>query len=143
MPIYDSPPSQPDDDFWLDQGKKMVEGSRAAVRDAAGSLLTGLGAMQGIYIGILGFAKFIPEDMPLWKKFMFILPMGLWLWAIWLLLGVLMTREIHLYLHSPDDIQSKEETLLLDRQKRLRWVLGLMTVGLILAFLLLGWRLFQ
>lgn len=140
MPIYDSPPSQPDDDFWLEQGKKMVEGSAAAVREAAGSLLTGLGALQGIYIGILGLAKFIPENMLLWKKFCFILPMGFWLWAIWLVLEAMMTQEIHLYLHSPEDIQSKLETLLIKRQSRLRWALVLTTVGLILAFFLLGFR---
>ena len=41
--IFDSAPSNPDDDFWLEHGKKMVGDAITAVREAAKALLTGLG----------------------------------------------------------------------------------------------------
>ncbi len=66
--IFDSAPSNPDDDFWLEQGKKMVQDSITAVREAAKALITGLGLMQSVYLGILGFAGFIPKSLPLTQK---------------------------------------------------------------------------
>lgn len=57
-----------DDDFWLEQANKLIVESLPAVRAAAASLMTGLEALQGIYLGMLGFAKFIPDNAELWMK---------------------------------------------------------------------------
>lgn len=46
--IYQSAPSEPDDDFWLEQSNKLIVESLPVVREAAKSLMTGLGALQGI-----------------------------------------------------------------------------------------------
>lgn len=67
--IFDSAPPSPDDNFWLEQGKKMVEDTIPAVREAAKALLTGLGLIQSLYLGLLGFADFIPKTFPLMLKF--------------------------------------------------------------------------
>jgi hypothetical protein len=66
--VYESAPSEPDDDFWLEQGRKMVADSLPTVRTAAASLTTAIGVLQGIYLGVLGFAKFVPETLPLYQK---------------------------------------------------------------------------
>src|SRR5262249_23897429 len=60
--IPDSPRDDPEHLFWLEQGRKALTDSvsLSSVRAAATSLMTGLGAMQAIYIGVLGFADFIP-----------------------------------------------------------------------------------
>ena len=72
--IYDSEPSKPDDDFWLEQGRRLLTESFVAVSAAANALMTALGVLQGIYLGILGFAKFIPEEWSVTRKAAFILP---------------------------------------------------------------------
>jgi hypothetical protein len=48
--IPDSPPTDPDDVFWLTQGQKMLTDSIAltTVRAAANSLMTGFAALQTI-----------------------------------------------------------------------------------------------
>ena len=63
----DSPPADPEHLFWLEQGRRMLTDSVSltAVREAAKSMMTGLGAMQTIYIGVLGFADFVPKTMDL------------------------------------------------------------------------------
>ncbi|MEP7342695.1 MAG: hypothetical protein ABI977_33510 [Acidobacteriota bacterium] len=38
-------------------------------------MMTGLGALQGIYLGMLGFAKFVPETAELWMKALFLMPL--------------------------------------------------------------------
>jgi hypothetical protein len=139
--IYDSPASQPDDDFWLDQGRKMVEASLAAVREAAKSLMTGLGLLQGIYLGILGFAEFIPKTMPLLRKGLFIIPLLCWLAALYYGLQVMLTQRLDLYLHSPEDIRQKSGAVLEEKQRQLQHAFRALSLGLIAAFVLLGFRL--
>jgi hypothetical protein len=74
--IPDSPRDNPEHLFWLEQGRKMLTDSVSltVVRAAATSLMTGLGAMQAIYIGVLGFADFIPKEMKLPTKWFFAAP---------------------------------------------------------------------
>ncbi len=139
--IYDSPPSEPDDEFWLEQGKKMIEESFGSVRDAAKSLITGLGLLKAIYLGILGFADFIPEAMPLAQKSLFIIPLLFWLSALYYCLRVMMTRELNINLHSPDDIRNKSEIALKEKQKSLQLAFWMLTIGLIAALILLVIRL--
>ena len=40
--IFNSPPSEPDDKFWLEQGEVLIKGSVTAILDAAKSLITGI-----------------------------------------------------------------------------------------------------
>jgi hypothetical protein len=139
--IFDSPPSKPDDDFWLEQGRKLVDGSMAAVKDAAKNLLTGLGALQGIYIAMLGFAEFIPKTLDVWTKSLFFIPMLCWMVAIYLALQVLMTRQLYIYLHSPEDIQKELGEMVEIRQKHLQWAFWSATAGLVAVAVLLLYRL--
>jgi hypothetical protein len=140
-PIFESAPSAPDDDFWLEQGKKMVEDSLTAVRAAAKHLLTGLEIIMGIYLGILGFADFIPKELPLPQKALFVTPLLLWLISLYSALQVMMTRQLNILLHSPDDIREKSEKILLEKQTNLKWAFTTLAVGLVTAFVLLIFRL--
>ncbi len=139
--IYLSPPSESDDDFWLEQGQRMLIESLASVRAAANALMTAIGILQGIYLGILGFAKFIPEDLPLVQKALFIIPLLLWLQALHLCIEVVMTELLGVYLHSPSDIREKSTRLLLQKQRSLQHAFWWLAVGLLAAFGLLLFRL--
>ena len=140
--IYDSPPTEPDDDFWLEHGRRMLTESITTVRTAANALITALGVLQGIYLGLLGFAKFIPESWPLPQKALFITPLLLWLVALYVCLEVVMTRRLDVYRHSPSDIREKSTQLLLEKQRELEWAFRLLALGLLVAFGLLIWRLY-
>lgn len=139
--IYDSAPAEPDDDFWLEQGQKMISGSITAVREAAKALMTGLGLLKGIYLGVLGFADYIPKTMPLLHRSLFLLPLLLWVTALYLCLQVMMTTRLDINLHSPDDIRKKSESVLNEKQGRLRWAFWTLVIGLVAALMLLVFRL--
>lgn len=139
--IYDSGPSKPSDSFWLKQGEKMVEESLASIRGAAKSLMTGLGLLKGIYLGILGFADFVPATLPLPVKGLFILPLLFWLGALYCCLCVMMTKEYEVNLHSPDDIREKSQATLKSKQGSLVCAFWLLAIGLIAAMLLVIYRL--
>jgi hypothetical protein len=139
--VYESGPEQPDDDFWLGHGKKMVEESLPAVRDAAKSLMTGLGLLQGIYLAILGFSDFLAKSMSREVKFLFIAPLLLWLGAVYNCLHVMMTQRLDINLSSPDDIREQSRSQLIAKQKSLRWAFGLLAAGLVVALKLIIYRL--
>ena len=126
--IYESPGSLPDDDLWLEQGRAMVKESLTSVRSAASSLMTGLGALQGIYLGILGFAKFVPEDAKLPVKFAFITPLPVWMIALYHCLKVMMTEAMEVNLNSPDEIKRHLTRLAAEKQVSLQhafwWLFG-------------------
>jgi hypothetical protein len=139
--VYDSAPSEPDDDFWLEQGRKMVADSLPTVRTAAASLTTAIGVLQGIYLGILGFAKFVPDALPLYQKALFIIPLIFWLVALYNCIDVALTRRIDVYMHSPEDIRERSLSLAAEKQRSLQWAFWLLTLGLLAAFGLLMYRL--
>ncbi len=139
--IYESPPSEPDYDLWLEHGRKMVNEAPATIRSAAGSLMTGLGALQGIYLGILGFAKFIPEDIAVIKKFVFITPMIPWMIALYHCLQVMMTSLSQVNLNSPGEIRRQYEEWVTEKQRGLELAFWWMLAGLIAAILLVIFRL--
>lgn len=139
--IYDSPPSKPTDTFWLKQGEKMLKDSLPSIREAAKSLMTGLGLLKAIYLGILGFAEFVPKTMPLPYKALFISPLLLWLCALYCCLCVMMTKEYKINLHSPDDIREKSQSQLKAKQKSLQLAFWLLAIGLITALWLMVFRL--
>jgi hypothetical protein len=139
--VYESAPSEPDDDFWLEQGRKMVADSLPTVRTAAASLTTAIGVLQGIYLGVLGFAKFVPEALPLYQKALFIIPLIFWLVALYNCTDVALTKRIDVYMHSPEDIREKSLALAAEKQRSLQWAFWLLTLGLLAAFALLMCRL--
>lgn len=140
--IFDSPPDDPEHLFWLEQGRKMLTDSVSltAVRGAATSLVTGLGAMQTIYIGVLGFADFIPKEMKLPLKWFFAAPPILWLIALYLCLKVQKTEGMELRLKSPNEIRDRLQQMVRDKQHDLDVAFWLLLAGLVAAVLLLVWR---
>lgn len=140
--IPDSPRADPEHLFWLEQGRKMLTDSMSltAVRDAAKSLMTGLGAMQTIYIGVLGFADFIPKTMDAPLKWTFALPPIPWLIALYLCLKVLKTEGMEVRLKSPNEIRDRLQQLVRDKQHDLDVAFWLLLAGLVTAVGLLIWR---
>ncbi len=138
--IYESPNSRPDDDLWLEQGRAMAKESLASVRSAAGSLMTGLGALQGIYLGILGFAKFVPEETALPLKFLFITPLLVWMIALYHCLKVMMTEAMEVNLNSPDEIKRRLTRLVVEKQTSLRHAFWWLFGGIVVAAALVVMR---
>jgi len=139
--IFESAPPAPDDDLWLEYGRKQLTESPAAVRSAASALLTGLGAMQGIYLGVLGFSKFIPEDIALVKKAVFVAPLLLWMIAVYHCLQALKTDLSPINLHSPSQIRDGHETWVREKQGRLDHAFWWMFGGMVAAIALVVFRL--
>ena len=100
--------------------------------------MTGLGALQGIYLGMLGFAKFVPETAELWMKALFLAPLLCWMVGLYQCLKVVKTEELHIYRNSPADIRQKLGDLAKEKQRELDlafyWMLG----GLLAAFVLVA-----
>ncbi|MBU1319334.1 MAG: hypothetical protein KKG33_00485 [candidate division Zixibacteria bacterium] len=138
--IYDSAPSEPNDTLWLEQGRDMLKGSIGSVRDAAKSLMTAAGLLNGIYLGILGLAPFVPEDMDLTQKCLFVIPLIFWAGSLYLGLQVLLTKRLDINLRSPDDIRDKHEALLREKQMLLKFAFWLLTAGLVMALWLIVFR---
>jgi hypothetical protein len=140
--IPDSPRDNPEHLFWLEQGRKMLTDSVSltVVRAAATSLMTGLGAMQAIYIGVLGFADFIPKEMKLPTKWFFAAPPMLWLMALYLCLKVLKTEGMEVRLKAPNEIRNRLQDLVRDKQHDLDVAFWLLLGGLMAAVSLLVWR---
>ena len=139
--IYDSPPSETDDDVWLAQGAKMLEESVPGVRNAASELIKALGLLQTVYLGILGFAKFIPENMEVYNKALFIVPIIPWVVATYYCLRVMKTDIVRINLRSPTDIREKATTLLEDKQSNLENAFILLIAGIVMAFVMVVFRL--
>ena len=139
--IYDSPQEQLDDDFWLEQGKKMVEDSMPAVREAAKALMTGLGLLKAIYLGILGFADYVPKEMSLGLKSLFLAPLGLWLGALYFSVEAIIPKRATLILQSPDDVRRTSQAQLRAKEESLEWAFRLLAVGLVAALVLMLIRL--
>lgn len=135
--IYDSPPSEPDDAYWLDQGKKLIEGSFAAVQEGAKSLMTGLGLLNTMYLGILGFSDFLPKDMPFSLRLLYLIPVLFWLIGLFCAMQVMMTREMRFILFSPDNIRTNIEQSLVLKQRNMNWSFWMIVAGLFSALMLI------
>ena len=141
--IYDSPASEPDDAFWLEQGRKMVAESLASVREAAKAFITGLQVIVAIYLGILGFAQFVPETITTLQRVLFVGPLVFWLIALYFCISVMMTSRIEVLLDSPSDIREKSSAVLEEKQRQLLKAFGFLAAGLLLVVVLLLLRLGQ
>lgn len=138
--IYDSPASSPDDDLWLAHGAKMIEDSVPALRTAATELIKALGMLMTVYLAILGFAKFIPENMEVYNKALFVVPIVPWVFAIYYSLRVLKTDLLSVNLRSPSDIREKAAALLEAKQHHLDTAFVLLIAGIVVAFALIVFR---
>ena len=138
--IYDSPASEPDDDFWLEQGKKMAAESLASVREAAKAFMIGVEVILAIYLGILGFAHVVPANGTLFVQILFALPLVCWLATLYFCIGVMMTSRIDVYLHAPADVREKSEAILQEKQSLLTKAYGFLAAGLLIAVALLIYR---
>jgi hypothetical protein len=139
--IYDSPPSEVDDELWLAHGAKMLEDSVPGVRSAASELIKGLGMLQTVYLGILGFAKFIPENMEVHNKALFVVPIIPWVMATYYCLRVMKTEIVSINLRSPSDIREKAAQLLEEKQRALEIAFALLIAGIVCAFVMVVFRL--
>ncbi len=139
--IYDSPASEPDDAFWLEQGRKMVAESLASVREAAKAFITGLQVIVAIYLGILGFAQFVPETITTLQRIFFVGPLVFWLIALYFCISVMMTSRIDVFLDSPSDIREQSSAVLEEKQGQLLKAFGFLAAGLLLVVVLLLLRL--
>lgn len=138
--IYDSPPSEADDDLWLTHGVKILEDSVPGLRGAASELLKSLGMLMTAYLAILGFAKFIPETMEVYNKALFVVPLIPWVMASYYALRVAKTELINVNLRSPSDIREKTSELLQEKQRYLEIAFALLVAGIILAFAMVVFR---
>ena len=138
--IYASPPSNPDDDLWLEQGRKLATESLANVRAAATELLKAVGMLQTIYLGLLGFADIIPKTLDLQWKLLFVTPAVPWLGAIYYCLRVLMTEEFTVNLYDVNDVKALLTELAGTKQSHLQAAFAMLGTGLVLALLLLVFR---
>ena len=114
--IYDSAASRPDDEFWLERGKLMITESLPSVQKATNALITGLSVIKGIYIGIIGFANFIPENIGTASLSLFFTPLLFWLISLYCCLQVVMTRKLEIVTHSPDHIKKVSAEIILEKQ---------------------------
>lgn len=138
--IYDSAPSEVGDELWLAHGAKMLEDSVPGVRSAASELIKGLGMLQTVYLGILGFAKFIPEGMEVYNKALFVVPIVPWVLATYYCLRVMKTEIVSINLRSPSDIREKAAELLEEKQQHLEIAFVLLIAGIVLAFVMVVFR---
>jgi hypothetical protein len=139
--LGESQPAPPDADLWLEIGRKWVNEGSASIRSAASALMTGLGALQGIYFGILGFAKFIPEYAAVWVKALYAVPLLPWMIALYHCLKAMMTDMSRVNLNSPSDIREKYVEMIEEKQHLLEIAFWFMLVGLIVAIVLVIFRL--
>ena len=140
--IYDSPASEPEDEFWLEHGKQMVTESLPAVRSAANALIMAIGVMEVVYLGILGFGESTTITMPVSQLVIFAIPLLLWLGSIYCCICVVMTRELEVFLYSPEDIKQKSIQFVLEKQRLLKWGFWLLVIGLIVVLVLFVVRLY-
>ncbi len=138
--ILESRPSQPGDDFWLAQGQKMVENSLDNVKEGAKAIIQGLGLLKSIYLAILGFSGFMPSGGPFIIKSVYLLPLIIWLFALYLSLGVLLTKRGEINLFSPEEIREDYNKTLLYKQQKLKNSFRALSGGLILVILLMIFR---
>jgi hypothetical protein len=139
--VFDSPPSEVDDDLWLAHGAKMLDDSVPSVHNAANQLIQALGLLQSVYLGILGFAKFIPDEMEIYNKALFFAPLIPWVIATYYSLRVMKTEIIKINLRSPSDIREKAAGSLEKKQRRLEIAFALLIAGLVAAFIMVIFRL--
>ncbi len=132
--IYESPPSEADDDLWLAHGTKSLDESVPSLRAAASEMIKTTGMLMTVYLAILGFAKVIPGDTQVYGKTLLVAPIVPWVTAIYYCLRVMKPKVTKINLHSPSDIRESTAELLKEKQRHLDAAFGLLIVGILFAF---------
>jgi hypothetical protein len=132
--IYDSPPSEADDDLWLAHGTKSLDESMPSLRAAASEVIKATGMLMTVYLAILGFAKVIPGDTQAYRKTLLVAPIVPWVTPIYYGLRVMKPKVTEINLHSPSDIRERTSELLKEKQRHLNAAFGLLIVGVLFAF---------
>ena len=135
--VFESAPEKPLDDFWLEQGKKLIEGSIPALQDAAKNLITLLGLLNTLYMGILAFTDYTTVSGGFFLKSAYGLPLICWLASLYFVLKVVMTRHRDINPLSPEDIERAYIDIVKTKQFNLRASFWFITAGLIFAAILL------
>ncbi len=134
--IYQRAPFDPNDDFRREQLNKLI----VKVRMTVAVRTTNLVVLLGTYLGMLGFAKFVPDAAALTVKALFLVPLLCWMAGLYQCLKVAKTEELTIYRNSPADIRQKLGDLAKEKQRELNlafyWMLG----GLAASFLLVALR---
>ncbi len=140
--IYESAEAKHDDDFWLEQGQKLIVESLPSVRQAAKGLMTALGLVKGIYLAILGFSGYLTEETTLYPIRMagYFVPLFLWLGSIYACMAVMMTKKWLVLKDSPESVRSVMKNVLKGKQKSLLTAFWLFAAGLIWALGMFVWR---
>jgi hypothetical protein len=139
--LGESLPTPPDADLWLEMGRKWVNDSPSSIRSAASAMMTGLATLQSIYLGILGFSKFIPEDAALKTKLIYTVPILSWMIALYHALKVMRTDISRVNLNSPSDLREKYVRMIEQKQYFLEVAYWFMFGGLAAAIWLVIFRL--
>jgi hypothetical protein len=137
---YGASPTNVEQDFWLEQGKRILPDYITAIRAAAKALIPVLGLLQAAYIAVLGFSQCTPRSMPMVQKSLFMTPPLFWLAALYYCLRVLMFERYDINLRSPSDIRKKSEYILEDKHDNVQWAYWLLLTGVVDAALLLVFR---
>jgi len=119
----------------------MVEDSIPSLRNAASELLKAFAMLMTVYLGILGFAHFIPENLEAYNKALFIVPIVLWVIAVFYCLRVMKTEIVRINLRSPSEIRDRAAKLLRQKQRYLEVAFGLLITGIVFAVLMIVFRL--
>lgn len=121
--------------FWKEQGRELLKRSISAIEAAGKQLITLLTTMQGIYLGVVAYSEFTKKlaDIPPWQHFLLVIPLLIWLIALYFALKIFHTQE---YTFHPDDVEAirkSYQTITALKQKNLdltyRWIVA----GLVVA----------
>jgi hypothetical protein len=96
--------------------------------------------LMTVYLAVLGFAKFIPENMEVYNKALFSVPIVPWVIAAYFCLRVMKTEIFKVNLRSPSDIREISSALLEDKQRYLEIAFALLAAGIVLAFVMIIFR---
>ena len=94
-----------------------------------------------VYLGILGFAKFIPENMEVYNKAFFVVPIIPWVFGVYFCLRVMKTEIVNINLRSPSEIRDRAAELLEEKQRYLEIAFALLIAGIVFAFVMVVFRL--
>ncbi|MHC4156279.1 MAG: hypothetical protein ACYST6_15350 [Planctomycetota bacterium] len=137
---YGASPTNVEQDFWLEQGRRILSSYITAIQAAARGLIIALGLLEAAYLAILAFSHCTPKSMPFIQKSLFMTPLLFWLAALYYCLRILMFEHYDINLRSPSDIRTKSQYILEDKHDGLQWAYWLLLTGVLDAALLLIFR---
>ncbi len=124
-----------EDEFWLEQGKEFVKSSIPAIQDAGKHLITMLTTMQGIYLAAVAYSEIMKTvgTFPKWQYFVLVLPLLIWLGALYFALNIFRTKGYEIHLNAPDEIKRKLDEIASFKQNNLNRTYYLIVFGFLVA----------